>query len=316
MPTLAPPSDPFHPIRPTRPEGMSAVLEDGTPFEVRPIDKAAAKELIVREHYSHSWATPFGTYCFGVFDGLGLAGTLVYGYPMNPGSIGGIAALAPEQAVELNRMWIHDRLGPNTETAAMSRAHRWLRTNSPVQLIQTFADGRLGVGTVYKAANFTYHGHDDTLFMRSRVSGDVLHGVPFTDTRSPSGMVDRNARLARGEFEAFTVKTYRYLYPLTKYARRRILLDAQPYPTWERGETPLPDYVPPVSQMARAFALAEAKGWRDHADDIARYMRATYPAESIDAALGTARDNEWVRPHLEQQAAEPDLFGLLEGGAA
>lgn len=285
------------------------ILEDGTPFTVEPITKQAARELIVANHYSGTWNTAFGVYCFGVFDGTGLAGALVYGNPMNPGSVTSIAALAPEQVTELNRMWIHDRLGPNTETAAMARAHRWLRMNSPVQLIQTFADGRLGCGTVYKAANFGYYGHSETLFFRSRLTGAVLHSVPFTDASVPSGMVARCARLARGEFEAFTAKTYRYLCPLTKYARRRILLDPEPYPAWERGEHARPDYVPPVSQMARAFALADAKGWRDHADDIARYMRANYPAERVTAAVEAANDSEWVKPHREQRDAQPDLFG-------
>ena len=306
MSTIVPPTTPTQ-----VPDWARGALEDGTPFEVRPIDKATARDLIVREHYSHNWNTAFGVYCFGVFDGTGLAGALVYGYPMNPGSTGSLADLAPEQVTELNRMWIHDRLGPNTETAAMARAHRWLRTNSPVQLIQTFADGRLGVGTVYKAANFGYYGASLTLFYRCLLTGEVLHGVPFTSAANPEPMVARNARWARGELEPFRVKTYRYLYPLTKYARRRIVLDPEPYPTYQRGEEPLPSYVPPASQMARALVLAEAKGWRDHAGDIRAYMDRTYDAPAIQAALDMALRNEWVIPHLRAREEQPDLFDML-----
>lgn len=312
MNPIVPPPDPFAIARATRSSNdMRVVLEDGTPFEVRPIDKATARDLIVANHYSGTWATPFGTYCFGVFDGIGLAGALAYGLPMNPDSTTSLAALAPEQVTELNRMWIHDRLGPNTETAAMARAHKWLRANSPVQLIQTFADGRLGVGTVYKAANFGYYGASQTMFFRSHKSGEVLHGVPFTDSRAAVGMVERNARLARGELEAFRVNTYRYLYPLTKYARRRILLDREPYPTYQRGEEPLPDYVPPASQMARALVVAEAKGWRDHAADIRDYMERTYRTADMRKALDAAMQNEWVIPHLRAREEQPDLFDAL-----
>ena len=323
MPTLEPPSDPFHPIRPTRPEGMSAVLEDGTPFEVRPIDKAIAKDLIVREHYSHNWNIAFGVYCFGVFDGLGLAGALVYGNPMNPGSVTSLADLAPDQVTELNRMWVHDRLGPNTETAAMARAHKWLRANSPVQLIQTFADGRLWCGTVYKAANFTYYGHDETLFFRDLATGEVLHGTTFSNTGTsgppgaiPRGMLTRNQRLARGDLEAFYVKTHRYLYPLTKYARRHILLREQPYPAYSRGTRPVPGYVAPATQMARCLVIAGACGYADVANDIEAYLARHYSPSDVTAAIAEAQSNPWVSAIVAESDAQADLFGLLDGGAA
>ena len=318
MPTLEPPSDPFHPIRPTRPEGMSAVLEDGTPFEVRPIDKATAKDLIVREHYSHSWNTYFGVYCFGIFDGVGLAGALVYGNLMNPGSTASLAALAPEQVTELNRMWVHDRLGPNTETAAMARAHKWLRANSPVQLIQTFADGRLGCGTVYKAANFGYYGAARTQFFAVRGTDDeVMHGTQFTVTGSsscrpgcvPKGMLKRNLRLVRGQLDAFTVKTYRYLYPLTKYARRRILLKPEAYPAYDKGTDPQPDYVPPASQIARCQVIAALSGYDDMAAEFDAYLRANYSDTERQAALDGARQNEWVAEIARVADEQPALFG-------
>ena len=300
------------------PDWARGVLEDGTPFWVERIDKATARDLIVREHYSHSWNSAFGTHCFGVFDGQGLAGALVFGNLMNTGSYASIADLPPDAITELNRMWIDDRLGPNTETAALSRAMRWLRHNTPIQLVQTFADGRLGCGTVYKAANFTYYGHEETLFFEDPSSGEVIHGTRFSNTGDsrrpgmiPRGMLLRNHRLARGELAAFYVKTHRYLYPLTKYARRRVILKPRPYPAYDRGVRRAPDYVAPVSQVARVLVIAEACRYDDIASDVRAYMAAHFTPETVASARVAALRNEWVVEILSESDSQPDLFGLI-----
>ena len=120
-------------------------------------------------------------------------------------------------------------------------------------------------------------------------------------------MVARNLRLIAGELEAFTVKTYRYLYPLTKYARRRTLLKQEPYPAYDKGETVISDYVPPVSQIARCWVACEIAGYRDHAERFADYMARNYARPEIDAAIGQARRNEWLVALAD--AVQPDLFG-------
>ena len=55
---------------------------------IKPVDKATAKEMIVKNHYSHKWNDGgFGVYNFGIFRAeepdrcLGVA---VYGYMKNP----------------------------------------------------------------------------------------------------------------------------------------------------------------------------------------------------------------------------------------
>lgn len=55
---------------------------------ITPVDKATAKEMIVKNHYSHKWNDGgFGVYNFGIFRAdepdrcLGVA---VYGYMKNP----------------------------------------------------------------------------------------------------------------------------------------------------------------------------------------------------------------------------------------
>jgi hypothetical protein len=293
-------------------------LEDGSTFTIERVDKAAARDLIIANHYSGTWNTAFGTHSFGLFTGGELVGALAYGNLMNTGSAETLADLPPDAVIELNRMWVSDRLGPNTETAAIARTMRWLRDHAGIQLVQTFADGRLGCGTVYKAANFGYYGHTETLFFRDLATGQPEHGGWFTitgDSRRfgefPRPMVARNLRLVAGELEAFAVKTYRYLYPLTKYARRRILLERQPYPPYDKGERVIPDYTPPASQIARCWVACDIAGYRDQADRFAAYMARRYDASTVAAAVERARRNDWLVALAE--ARQPDLF---DGGAA
>lgn len=284
----------------------SVELSDGTKFDIRRIEQPVAKALIVAEHYSHNWNTAFGVQNFGLYDAQGLAGALAYGYLMNPASAATLARVPTESIIELNRMWIADRLGPNTETAALSRTMRYLKGEG-YQLIQTFADGRLGVGTVYKAANFGYYGASETLFHED-ASGQAHDDTPFTNTARARGMIRQNLMHARGELSTFSVKTYRYLYPLTRYARRSILLTPEPYPAYQRGQRALPDYKPPAAQIARCQVMAEAMGYSHLADEFRDYLAGTYQSADVMAALDTARGNSWVAGRIADADSQPSLF--------
>ena len=253
------------------------------------MSKDEAKELIIREHYSHKWATPFGLYNYGIrLDGE-LLGVASYGNLRNVKSARSLADLNPEQVTELNRLWIDDRLGKNAETWLMAEAHKRLLEDTPVRLVQSFADGRLGVGTIYQAANFGYYGHSVTMFHKNRVDGETYHNGPATNTAS-HGIYLRNAMHARGELETFTVNTYRYLKPLTKAARRRIKLKEKPYPKQREGTTLHPDYIPPIGQVVRGCAMAIIDNAPD-ANDLLPYIHTLgCTASDIDKAL----NNPWI----------------------
>src|SRR5699024_6143421 len=115
------------------------------------------------------------------------------------------------------------------------------------------------LGPIYKAANFTYHGHTETRFSRHNETGHFSHGVPFTDA-SGSAIIPRNLMFVRGQLTPVRVRTYRYLLPLTRAARKSVLIPALPYPTERLGVSEDPEYTPPHSQVARAAAVAEAMG--------------------------------------------------------
>lgn len=208
---------------------------------IKQVDKELAKELIVKNHYSHKWNNPsFGLYNFGIFHAeepdrcLGVA---AYGYVKNPNCK---LFTPPENnpkawMCELNRMWISDELGRNAESILISTSLKMLQRLDPnIIAVQSFADGRLGCGTIYKAANFRYYGYHWTRFLYNRRSGEISHDQNFTNTTSKSVYLRHNVSYLLGDYETFKVKTYRYIYPFVKNFKCR--LKQKPYPTYEKGE--------------------------------------------------------------------------------
>lgn len=94
---------------------------------------------------------------------------------------------------ELNRMWIADELGHNAESILIAASLKLLRKLAPdCVAVQSFADGRLGCGTIYKASNFKYYGYHLTKFLCNNRSGEMVHCQIFTNSTSPSSYLRAN----------------------------------------------------------------------------------------------------------------------------
>lgn len=62
-----------------------------------------------------------------------------------------------ENAVELRRMVLHPDCPKNTASYFLSKTIWWLKNNTEVSIVLTFADQTVGhIGTCYKAANFQF----------------------------------------------------------------------------------------------------------------------------------------------------------------
>lgn len=146
-------------------DGLAIVKETSTlgKLIIKGVPKEEAKRMIVENHYSHKWNEGgFGKYNFGVFRAeepdkcLGVA---VYGYMKNPAAKIFTHPNPKAWVCELNRMWIDDALGKNAESVLIAASLKLLRKADPnIVAVQSFADGRLGCGTIYKASNFRYYG--------------------------------------------------------------------------------------------------------------------------------------------------------------
>ncbi|MDE6037782.1 MAG: hypothetical protein K2G05_05930 [Duncaniella sp.] len=205
---------------------------------IKPVDKELARKMVIEHHYSHKWNTGgFGVFNFGIFRAnepdrcLGVA---VYGYMKNPHAKIFEHPNTNAWMCELNRLWIDDCLGKNAETILIAASIKLIRKMDPnVVAIQSFADGRLGCGTIYKAANFKYYGFHYTRFLYNRRTGEFTYEQILTNTSSPSGYVRSNIAFLLGDLDIFIVKTYRYIYPLCRHFKFKNT--EKPYPEYDKG---------------------------------------------------------------------------------
>lgn len=210
---------------------------------IKPISKAKAKDLIIKNHYSHKWNNAgFGLYNFGIFrEGKELEtqclGVAVYGYMKNL-NVKIFTHPSPDAIMlELNRMWIDDSLGKNAESLLIAHSLKAIkRLNKNVVAVQSFADGRLGCGTIYKASNFKYYGKHRTIFLRNKRTKEITHHQNLTNTTCRSIYVRENIAYLLGDFEYFKVDTYRYIFPLCKHFKFKN--PEKPYPPYNKGEYP------------------------------------------------------------------------------
>src|SRR3990170_1956216 len=101
---------------------------------------------------------PVVSYALGLFDGDGLVGVCTLGTPASRHLQMGACPSDPSKVIELNRLWVHDRMPKNTESWFVSRALKQL----PPMIVVSYADTVQGhMGHMYRACNFRYAGWTD-----------------------------------------------------------------------------------------------------------------------------------------------------------
>lgn len=129
---------------------------DLTGLSVTAISHADAAAICVRHHYLHR--KPPIKYGYGLFHNGRLSGVVTFGTPASRHLQKSLCPSNPNVVVELNRLWVDDHLGRNTESWFVSRALKLM----PAHLVVSYADTAYGyMGYVYRALNFRYAGWTD-----------------------------------------------------------------------------------------------------------------------------------------------------------
>lgn len=199
-------------------------------YRVDSIDKQAANELVVRHHYLHR--RPSNSYSFGLFDPLGdVVGVVVFGAPASRHLQQGAWPSNPDGVIELNRLWVSDECGRNSESFFVSRALSAL----PARLVVSYSDTKWGhTGIVYRALNFRYAGWTD-----------MERKTPRYDYIPPEGKHTRDSWRGPGGTPQWTHRVRRK--PKAKYwiatgnrRERRIIERECGWPVMDWREFPVP----------------------------------------------------------------------------
>jgi hypothetical protein len=126
-------------------------------MRVNTISYQEAVALVITNHYMHR--KPPISFAFGLIDDLDqMKGCVTFGTPASRHMLIGASPSAPENVIELNRLWVHDDMPRNTESWFLARALALL----PPKIVLSYADTAAGhMGYVYRAANFYYAGWTD-----------------------------------------------------------------------------------------------------------------------------------------------------------
>jgi hypothetical protein len=204
-------------------------------MEVRKIKRADCEDLILNVHYARRW--PSITYAYGLFDEGHLEGCVTYGTPFSSTLRSGVAgADLSGNVLELNRLCLRSNK-KNHASFLVSHSLRLLSLEVDA-IVVSFADTDQGhSGTVYQAANFTYHGLSAKRTDWKIKGMEHLHGQTIADM--VRGTPNRAAALREKFGSDFYLRPrsrkHRYIQIVGSRgfkakAKRALLYGKQPYP--------------------------------------------------------------------------------------
>ena len=203
-------------------------------LEVCEIDKEQALAFIRQYHYSKVMPRLNRHYLGFSMEGR-LSGVVVLGWGTQP--LQTIRKILPRHRllttdyIEIGKMCFLPELNGTQCFGSLVISHlvKWLKANTRYLFLYTLADGIMGkCGYVYQAGNFRYAGSFTTSVYRDSVTGEKIH------PRSARLLLEENAAYDGVEkrhwltfrycqyrgIEKINGRMFRYLYPLTREARK------------------------------------------------------------------------------------------------
>ena len=221
---------------------------DTSKMVVRKINKSIAKAMVVNYHYSHLWTKC--SVALGLFYDTGkqhkffsgnkeeFIGVIVYGDPIGRHSGGSISEkLDRTEVYELVRLYVHDGYGSNIESWFISQSFKWLKENTDIKALISYADPKEGhAGTIYQATNWIYQGNsirpNDTYSFRLTEDGEWIHGRTLANTHKTNDIEKLKKKIGHTFWYRVEPLKHRYIYLLQnkRYLKKHLKHPSLPYP--------------------------------------------------------------------------------------
>ena len=128
-------------------------------FKVEPVPRSAIQSFVHKWHYSHDTNGVQQTQCFALFDDMKMIGAMIYALPSMKSTAAKYNPDNPLRCWELRRLCCIDDTPTNTESYFIGKTLRWIKQNTDIEVIVSYADLEQGhEGVIYKASNFHYLG--------------------------------------------------------------------------------------------------------------------------------------------------------------
>ena len=194
---------------------------------VAPCSYEASKFACENFHYSQK-IPPSKLVKYGVWENGLFIGAIIFGDSTNF-NIGSPYGLNYTEVCELERVALTTHTHPVTQI--LSKSLKLLHKSNPnLQLVVSYADTNQGhLGIIYQANNWIYVGKRPSRYLYI-INGERLHGRTVHDRYGRSDLeyirknIDKEARTERINGK------HKYIYPLTKTAKKKFSHLAKPYP--------------------------------------------------------------------------------------
>jgi hypothetical protein len=208
--------------------GLDAIVMS---LNIAPISQIDAKEILIPNHYLHSF--PGGTkLSFGVYLDIRLLGALTFGVGPYLG-YKLVKDASPDDVVTLTRLWLSDGLPKNSESRVLGLVLRSLRKETSLKFVLAYSDPTAShLGTIYQATNWLYTGLSSATPLY-----DIGDGIPHHSRSLAHQLGSHSIRYLTSQ--GIMVKTvpqmakHRYIYFLDDSWRTRLLVPVLPYPKKE-----------------------------------------------------------------------------------
>ena len=128
-------------------------------YVVRAVERSEVRDFIERHHYSHNINGLMSSYCFAMYDQAdAMVGAMIYG-KLGMANAWKKYGDSIDEVMELRRLVLVDDTPKNSESYFIGHTLRWLKTNTEVKTIVSYADPNYGhSGIIYRATNFEHIG--------------------------------------------------------------------------------------------------------------------------------------------------------------
>jgi hypothetical protein len=193
---------------------------------IKEIGKELAIDLIQSTHYSKVMPRLTKHY-LGCFLENKLVGVVTLGWGTQPkGTINKMfPGLETKDYYEIGKMCMDDKMPRNSESQMLSLSFKWLKENTDIKYLFTWADGIVGKpGYVYQAANFLYGGFSitDTYVTEGgeKVHPRTIQGILPNEEGLKYGHRPNFEQLKELKLSRVKGKQFRYIYPMSKKYRK------------------------------------------------------------------------------------------------
>ena len=127
-------------------------------WAVQLVSRADVREFIEANHYSESINGLMVSYAFALTFENKVVGAMLYG-KMAMANAWKKYGSSADAAIELRRLCLVDDTPKNTESWFIAETLRWIKKNTDVEVIVSYADPNYGhSGIIYRASNFKHIG--------------------------------------------------------------------------------------------------------------------------------------------------------------